>query len=165
MHIKHSMTQTRDGKSLDWRTTIKKLTKTHPGNTGFLVFDECQRNNMEQAAEVTAWLKQNFPDSLVYGNGLPIGCKPGKYYGENPPGGMYSYRQYLTDFVRVVQPDVLMVDIFPFYYWSTRRDFLACLSTVREVSQEHNIPYFLFVQAMEWTNDRHRPVSESDSTP
>ena len=113
------------------------------------------------ATEVTTWLKQNFPDSLVYGADLPP-CKPAKMYGRNSPEGQYSYRQYLTDFVRIIKPDVLMVDIYPFYHWTTRRDFYACLATIRDVSQKHDIPRFLFVQAMEWTSDKHRPLSESD---
>ena len=137
------------------------LYATYPGNTAWQVKDEAQRTNMDSVAAICEWLKQTFPDSLIYGNVLPGGALPPKYWGGTPPGS-YGWGDYLEDYMTIVQPELLAYDHYPFsddggtsgYYWYN-------LQGVRNVALNHGVPYGIFLQSYGGDHGKRIP-SESD---
>ena len=104
----------REGLTEKLKASLTKLHADHPGLTGWLVWDEAQHVWMSKAAETIQWLKQNYPDTLVYSNGLPTaGVR--KLYGDDPPDGQYTYEQYQNDFVDIMDVDVLCYDAYRFH--------------------------------------------------
>ena len=173
----------RKGKTLDDpgydKATIKKLIDSHPGSEGVILWDEATRPEMKTAGKITAWFKKNYPHLLVYSNARPgeatrgslgkhYGAKwigPGKY--EEPPQ-RYTYDDYLADYVRVVDPDVLMVDPYPFIeppegheadYLHKR--YFRTLAGVRRAGLKAGRPYWIFAQSFAKDGYRRFP-SESD---
>jgi len=158
------------------KAQIKEVCRAYPGCTGFIVWDEPRRPQMKPAGEIVAWLKQTFPDKLVYSNAYPFGASGGKYYGarwmssgvyEAPPGG-YSYENYVEDMIGIIQPDVFMFDTYPYpqppenvaaEYLHER--YFRNLEIVRKVCLREGVPYWTFVQAFESDGYRRFP-SESD---
>jgi hypothetical protein len=151
------------------QSVINEITDSNnnfPGNNGWLVNDEPTYLDLQGTANVTNHIKQNIPDSLVYTNAFPIGGDATGYYGDSSNPG-YDYDDYLNDIMTIVQPDVLMYDMYPFgigggnghsgFYYSN-------LLNVRQVAQAHDVPYWAFIQAYEKLDspgDR-RLSSESD---
>lgn len=170
------------------KADIQRLVETYPGAAGFMVWDEPERPELEEVGKRVAWLKQHYPDLLVYskaycmvwgGNGVLLDRdSAAKQYGgkwldsgvyDEPPVP-YTYEEFLHDYVTTVKPDVLCVDIYPFIrppegdseqYLS--RNFFKNLSAVRKAALEADIPYWSFVQAYEHTGGGGRRYpSESD---
>ena len=91
------------------KADVQGLFERYEGGTGILVFDEPKLPEMAAAGEVVAWLKQTYPDVLVYSDAYPIagGAKlsggtwlaSGLY---DEPSVSYSYDDYLDDFVRII---------------------------------------------------------------
>ena len=147
---------------------ITDTTDGYPGGTGWMVNDEARTVEMADTAEIMDWIKANYPDMLVYGNAYPIGAASGdEYYGAPAPPG-YGYSDYLSDFVSIMEPDVLCYDMYPFgdlpgvhsgYYFTN-------LMVIRNLALQENIPYWAFLQSFEWIKDGgvvyRRLSSESD---
>ena len=151
------------------------------GGTGFLVDDEPTRTEMLQIGEVVQWCKKTYPELLVYSNAYPggvAGGPAGKYYGmpwigpdtyEDPPVP-YDYENYLDDFVRIIDPDVVKFDMYPFVRppEGTTAEYLDLkyyrnLSILRETAQRRGKPYWMFIQSYERTGGGARWFpSESD---
>ncbi len=142
------------------KANLKRLYETYPGCTGWMVWDEVNREHMFTAAPTLAWLRKTFPGTLVYSNGLPpAGGK--RMYGGAPPGGRYTYEQYQSDFVNIMNVDVLCYDAYPFHETGTRNLFPVMKNT-RKVGLERKVPYWTFVQSHDDARRRYRMPSESD---
>ena len=158
------------------RTRIDQLVDSYPGAEGFIVWDEPKRPSMKTAGKVVSWLKERFPETLVYSNAYPYGAQTGKYFGgrwEGPgtyqePTIPYDYAQYLRDLVQIIGSDLVMVDVYPYklppegieaeYLHKT---YFKCLADTRRVGLELDVPYWIFVQA--YGKERYRRMpSESD---
>lgn len=138
------------------------------------MWDEPRRQHFEKIAVGANWYREQYPDSLVYSNVYSAGAADGKYYYDEtyrdangiypaPPGGSYSYDQYLTDYLAIVKPDVLLVDAYP--YPTNTNDFIATryfltLEKIRTHAQSASIPYWNFIQTVQ-SASYHLP-SESD---
>ncbi len=133
-----------------------------PGCQGVMVGDEPQRIQMEQLSQVIKSFHQKYPDLLTYSNAFPIGNTSEGYYGGPPPNSVYTWGQYLRDFVNILHPDVLMFDIYPFIGTGTSGQYFAGLESIRAVAMEAEIPYWTFVQAYEDSASKMRLPSESD---
>lgn len=137
----------------------------NPGNTGWMVRDEPRRIEMENVAEITDWLKQEHPDSLIYTNVFPIGGGATEYYG-NDSNPDYGYSDYLNDTMEIIKPDVLMYDFYPLGIGDTLGEsgsFYTNMVAVRNVAKDHDVPYFAFVQSYEKTDGATRRLpSDSD---
>ena len=145
----------------EMKSRLTMLTEKYPGCTGWLVWDEPQRVTMPVAGKITAWLRKKYPEKLIYSNALPKGANPPKYWG-GPPKGKYNYELYLRDMIRIVRPDVLMLDQYPFAKdGDTTPFFFWTIANVREEAMRARIPYWIFVQAYETKGGKRLP-SESD---
>ncbi|MCC6679900.1 MAG: hypothetical protein IT445_03260 [Phycisphaeraceae bacterium] len=129
------------------RERFRQFVKMYPGGIGWIINDEPNKGDeMRVTAEVIDWLRQEFPDMLVYSNSNP----------DTPT------RHYTRQFVETVNPDVLMYDRYPFDKHSEiSEDFFWNMAHVRELALEKCIPYWGFVQAYE-DRGRRRLPSESD---
>ncbi len=158
------------------RSLMVQLYHNFPGCDAFVVWDEPKRPSMWTAAKVVTWLKQTFPDTLVYSNAYPYGSANGKYFGGKwlasdtyqEPSIPYDYAQYLRDLVQIIGSDLVMVDIYPFRLPPEgdetefiHRRYFACLVEARRVGLELNVPYWIFVQTF-GKDGYTRTPSESD---
>jgi hypothetical protein len=82
-------------------------------------------------------------------------------YGGSPPGGSYTYSQYLEDIVQVLKPDVLSYDHYPYVENLMRHDFFYNMMLVRDKGLEHDLPYWAIVQAS--AHGAYRLPSRSDA--
>ena len=150
--------------------SLTKIHKTYPGQTGWLVWDEVQYQDMETAATTIRWLKEQFPDTLVYSNALPFGApSPRKYWGwrsgpeDKPvPEEGYPYEQYMRDFATILDTDIVMFDAYPFHENGNTSNLLPTMNAARTVSLEQGVPYWAFVQSHSDTGRGYRTPSESD---
>ena len=126
---------------------------------------------------MVAWIKQTYPDVLVYSDAYPIAGGAKLSGGEWLASGLYdeppvpySYDDYLEDFVTIIRPDVLMFDIYPFPQppEADPEEYLAekyftAMSAIRKAALNAGIPYWVFVQAYEKEGGGGRRFpSESD---
>jgi len=159
------------------KAQIDGLMTRFEGGAGFLVFDEPKLLEMARAGEVAAWIKATYPDVLVYSDAYPIAGGAKLCGGEwlasglyDEPSVPYSYDDYLADFTRLIRPDILMFDIYPFpqppeadpeEYLAGK--YFAAMSAIRKAALKAGIPYWVFVQAYEKEGGGGRRLpSESD---
>ncbi len=144
----------------DLKARIKAVHEAAAGPLGILVRDEPQRVAMPSVAEIVAWIRTTYPQTLVYSNAYPRGARGSKYFGAEPDKP-YDYGHYLHDFVTIVKPDLLMIDVYPF-----RGDrgvsgaYFPNLENVRDEALRAGIPYWLFVQSAPTPNARFPSESE-----
>jgi hypothetical protein len=145
---------------------MKQLVDDYPGCEGWLVWDEPERDEIELAGKIAAWVRKTWPDQLVYTDANPGGHE--EYRGEEPRDG-YSYGQYLRDITGTIKPDVLMVDFYPFFeepYGDRLPYYRFLCEHVRTAALEANVPYWMFIQAyseaIPGNNNNRRYPSESD---
>ena len=173
----------RKGKTLEDpgydKATIKHLIESHPGSEGVILWDETTRPQMKKAGQITAWFKKNYPHLLVYSNARPCEATRGslgKHWGSKwigpgkhaKPPQRYTYDDYLADYVRIVDPDVLMVSPYPFTeppegheadYLHKR--YFRTLAGIRRAGRKASRPYWIFAQSFAMDGYRRFP-SESD---
>ena len=151
----------REGLTEELKASLTKLHADYPGLTGWLVWDEVQGVWMPKAAETVRWLKQKYPDTLVYSNGLPTaGVR--KLYGADHPEGRYTYEQYQSDFVDIMDVDVLCYDAYRFHEDGTTGTYFPVMTKTRKVGLERNLPYWTIVQSFKGVSNGMRAPSESD---
>ena len=165
----------------DIKAEVNGLLKTHPGGLGFLAWDEPKLPEMRRAGRRVAWIKKTHPEMLVFATVNPI-KPPFEFSFPNladqkvidtglydEPSVPYSYDDHLDNLATIVQSDVLMANIYPFWnpkrgYYPDRymRDqYFFMLQALRKAGLKHNRPYWIFVQAYE-DPGRCRLPSESD---
>ena len=130
--------------------------------TGLLFHDEPKTPAMEHVGKVSGALKKAFPDLLVHSNAMPKGApRPSKYgFGDDAPSDFYA--AYVEHFARLVQGDVLMVDIYPLGQdGGHSRVYFETLALFRRQGLKYGVPYWIFVQAYDHGGRKRRP-SESD---
>lgn len=168
-------------KTDEYQEQVRNWFRAYAGGEAILVWDEPIRPDMAKAAEAIAWCKREFPDKLVYSNaypGGPHGTSLHKHYGGRwissgvyaDPGVRYIFDDYLTDFVRILGPDILCFDTYPFVKppEGTTAEFLhtryfSDLAAVRRVALREGLPYWLFVQSFSHQGGGGRRYpSESD---
>ena len=150
----------------DYVEHVRQVVEKYPGCTGLLFHDEPVLWQMEKVGKVCAALKKAFPEMLVYSNAMPIGAtRPTKYgFGDDAPQDFYA--AYIREFGRIIQPDVVMIDIYPLRSTDEHgephsREYFEGITLVRQVAMELGAPYWLFIQAYDSAGKIRRP-SESD---
>ena len=150
----------------DYVDHVHELVEKYPGCTGLLFWDEPQLPVMEKVGNVCAALRKAFPEMLVYSNALPTGAPSASKYGFGDDAPSDYYAAYIQAFGRIVQGDVIMVDIYPLR--STKedeeprsREYFENIALVRQVALEQGVPYWMFIQAYDHGGTIRRP-SESD---
>ena len=159
------------------KARARRLQRTYPGGAGWFVWDEPRHPAFPTMADAMKWFRETFPDMLVYSNLYCAGGNHGKYYHSkvDPATGDYSkppvpytYEIYLQEYIDLCQPDLLMIDCYPFTKYENNDDVTAVsvrwfdtLETVRKVAMKADIPYWIFVQTFGYTR-RWYVASESD---
>ena len=123
----------------------------------------------DEVRDVTNWIKENYPQMLVYGNINTIGSPGYNYaqeYGSLPPVP-YDYATFVDDYMYVVQPDVLQFDLYPIsdepgnltnvYY---RDRYFRGVGTIREAGIKADVPYSIFIQTFDGGGTRLPSESE-----
>ena len=152
-----------DGLTDELKEQFHKLHGTYPGCTGWMVWDEPQTLAMPTAAVTMQWLREAYPDQLVYSNALPHGARVmGKYYGSNDFPEGYDYEGYLRDFVTILKGDVVMYDAYIFKESGKTSNIMPSAVTARKLGLEFGIPYWTFVQSYSDPRRKYRMPSESD---
>ena len=132
------------------KAEFTNIHNTYPGCLGVCVIDEPKWIHMPNVAEGIKWMQENFPDLLAYSNANPIGGDAVKYYGKEPPGGTYTYEQYIDDFVNLTGTEVLCFDVYPFRGdGRTTGAYFINLEIIRKAALKVGIPYWTIVQAFE----------------
>ncbi len=161
----------KDGLTDQTKARLKNLHDNYSGCTGWIVWDEPKRSEMFIVAKAIQWLKETYPDTLVYSNAYPMGgqtpmrrAKMERYYGGELPEGGYSYEQYLRDFATIMKPDVIMYDAYIFRQSGETSNLFPTMMTGRKVAQERGVPCWSFVQsyADKLASRNSRTPSESD---
>ena len=152
----------KDGLTDALKAQLTRVHDDHGGQTGWMVWDEPKRPQMFIAAETIKWLKQAYPDALVYSNAYPMGATAERYYGGDVPEGGYSYEDYLRDFATIMDTDVVMFDAYPFRESGGTSNLFPTLMTARKIGMERGAPYWAFVQSHSDHGRGYRMPSESD---
>ena len=173
---------TPDGIHADEWSKLENIIEIYSGAAGVLVYDEPKLPAFSSAGKAVAEIKRRFPDALVYSNANPI--SPLKAHGYSSPDRAgtkylgdgiyddtpvpYTYDDFLDDFARIIKPDVLMADVYPFWVpekldpkWYLKNKYFLMLSALRKAGLKHHLPYWIWVQAYE-SKGRCRYPSESD---
>jgi len=133
------------------RAYIDRLTK-HPECLGFLANDEAVNPfYLRYTRQLLQWLRRRHPDKLAFGNAHP-----------DPWNG--GYDRYIDEFAAIVEPDVLMTDVYPLSVPDgLAYNYFGILSDIRKTALAHGMPYWMIIQSFHSTGafDRRLP-SESD---
>ena len=151
----------KEGVNEEFTNRVKDLQEKYPNSIGFMINDEPSLKLMTPTREAIRWLKTNYPDRVAMSNAFPIGGTIKDYAGEEKDG--YGYSEYLADFVRNTESDIVMFDIYPFGdgEGSGVSDvYFQNLEMVRREARKADLPYWTFIQSYQTTNRRH--PSESD---
>lgn len=161
LHLQRAVLS-KEGFTDELKVRLNGYVKSYQGSSGWLVWDEPNRAEMFQAAKTIRWLKETWPETLVYSNAYPKGATSERYYGGETPAGGYSYEQYLRDFSTILDTDVVMYDAYIFSDDGGTRNPFPTMSTARMVALEHGKPYWTFVQSHADERRGNRMPSESD---
>ena len=119
-----------------------------PAGANWLVWDEVRYLQFTNAAEVLDWIKDTYPETLVFSDAPPYGDTPESYWGgPNPPPGWSYETDFLYDFAAIVRPDVLMYNLYPFRPSGSTANIHWGARLVSEAAKPANLPYWVFVQA------------------
>ena len=151
----------KEGPTEEVKEKLRNLHDSYRGCQGWLVWDEPKRTEMFTAAPTLQWLREEYPETLVYSNAYPIGVAMDRAYGGEAPAG-WSYRDYLQCFIDIMQVDVLMFDLYPYGEDGGTSNFLPCLEDTRQVALKANVPYWAFIQSYADERRKSRMPSESD---
>ena len=149
------------------KAQVAQVIEHYPGATGIFMYDEPKWMHMPDVAKGNEWVRETWPHLLTYTNANPIGGNAVKYYGKEPPGGTYTYQQYIADIVDLTRSDVLCFDIYPFAKGPVAGhsgSYFLNLEIIRAEALRAGIPYWTIVQSFEVELEhlRRRLPSESD---
>tara|TARA_B100000686_G_scaffold245855_1_gene255169 strand:- start:48 stop:587 length:540 start_codon:yes stop_codon:yes gene_type:complete len=135
LHVRRAVLS-KEGLTDELKARLKGHVKNYQGCSGWLVWDEPNRAEMFHVAKTIRWLKETWPETLVYSNAYPKGAASERYYGGETPAGGYSYEQYLRDFSTILDSDVVMYDAYIFADDGGTRNPFPTMSTARKVALE-----------------------------
>ncbi len=147
-------------KQLDSEANRARLHKMleNPGCIGIMVNDEAARPSyLRYTRHLLKWVRQQYPEALAYCNAHPMGH-------EYKDGGYDSVERYYDEFAAMVEPDVMMTDLYPLGKPDgTSDDYLQLIGAIRNTALEHGMPYWMFIQSFETEGSGARRLpSESD---
>ena len=134
-----------------YKTMTDGLTAKYPGNVGWLVNDEPMDKEMQGTGVAMEWIRTKYPDKLVFSN----------------LGGGKDYAAHARHFLRVVKPDVMMYDCYPYnsilQTWGKedRNKWFERATTVRREALAAGVPYWAFLHTIDRSMDK-RLLSESN---
>ena len=141
----------RTGIKRDHTTLVPALMRSYPGNVGWLVNDEPTPVELNATAEIMEWIRSRYPDALVFSN---LGADP-------------NYKEHALNFLRTLEPDVMMYDSYPFnsitLTWdqADRDQWFARAGIVRQAALNAGVPYWACVHSIDRSGEK-RLSSESN---
>ena len=147
------------------KAQVAQIVEGYPGAAGIFMYDEPKWIHMPDVARGNRWIRETWPHLLTYTNANPIGGNAVKYYGKEPPGGSYTYAQYIADVVSLTESDLLCFDVYPFGGAPGHSGvYFLNLEIIRREALKAGIPYWTIVQSFEVELEglRRRLPSDSD---
>lgn len=136
--------------------------KDHPAFRGNLIFDEPGANQFKRLGIYKEKYESYMPDKDFYVNLFPTYASLDQRDGR-------TYEQYIEEYLTVVKPEFLSYDHYPlmlFYGQSQLTDdYLMNLEIVAQKTKQNNIPFWLFIQTISYSNasgTQTRRPTESD---
>ncbi len=130
----------------------------HPAMYCYFVCDEPCATDFPALARLVAYLRQHDPAHLAYINLFPT-------YAENKQLGtkgdtVPAYREYLRQFIERVKPALLSYDHYQFAVKGDNDGYFLNLALMREISQEHGLPFLNIVQTCTWDPSMRIPTGD-----
>lgn len=134
------------------KNTITSLIGGAGDGHAIMLTDEPELNQLSDLGDVAAWVRQMFPQTLVYTNSLPVGA-------------VADPDQYIDQLVATVRPDILMHDQYPVTTAGLdRNQHFANATFYREKGLEHGLPNYAYIQAFQLAPGHGEPsVMPSES--
>ncbi len=146
----------KDFESQEKRAIIEKII-AHSGCVGFMVNDEVSHpQRLRYTRHMLKWLRKLHPDAIAYSNMHPAGHDNDLAYG--------SVDRYFDEFAAMVEPDILMTDVYPLGPpEGTSSNYFQLIAAVRTAALNHGMPYWMFIQSFQSEGNWIRRLpSESD---
>jgi hypothetical protein len=80
-----------DGLTDELKTQLQNIYTSYRGGQGWMVWDEPKRSQMFTAAPTLQWLREQYPETLVYSNAYPIGIDLNRANGAFRQSSLYPY--------------------------------------------------------------------------
>jgi len=133
----------------------------HPALMGYFLTDEPGADAFQGLHEVQALLHKLDPEHLVYINLFPNYATT-NYVAKPSQLQTNTYEEYLQNYLRVVQPDVLSWDHYHFLKDGDRQGFFGNLSAVQQAinTNAETTPFWQIVLSVE--HGGYRPLNENE---
>jgi hypothetical protein len=150
------------------RARLHKLLENF-GCIGIMVNDEALKPlYLRYTRRLLQWVREQHPDAIAYGNMHPAGHDNPLAYG--------TVEGYYDEFAAMLEPDVLMTNIYPLgdpkvdvfahtlgHPVGETSNYFHLIAAVRTTALNHGMPYWNFIQSFESTGNWIRRLpSESD---
>ena len=121
---------------------------------GHLVVDEPSPAKFEQLGALRKIYERCLPGAVFYVNLFPT------YSSLTQRGGL-TYREYVHQYLEIVQPSVLSFDHYPLKIFndetSITEDYLLNLEIISEEAKAAGVPFWCFLQTMAYGNSNRSP--------
>lgn len=121
----------------EFEKRVDELINRYPGNVGWLVNDEPPFEEMQITGKLCDMLRRNYRDKLIFSN----------------LGGDPNYAEHIQHFLKLVRPDVLMFDRYPFSPTVDGIDepekYFRSIGEIRQAALKAHLPYWAFVQSVD----------------
>lgn len=124
----------------------------HPSFQGVNAYDEPSMDFYEPISACQDWFLKYYPEYEFYANLLPVYATPRQLFGSQDGKG-YSYPDYVSEFVKTVNPESLSYDHYPIlqdYDESAyiKEDFLYNLNVFAMQAKKKRTPVYIYLQTM-----------------
>ena len=138
-----------------------ELYKDDPAFYGYYIWDEPYPGQFPLARQVTDKLEQLDPDHIPFTVALPS-------YQDRYTWPNEKFEAYLTEYTEVIQPPVLSLDYYPFFFEARnpgeldRGNLYNDLGLLRKLSLETNTPFWFYFQCWRhYSNLKAPPMTDS----
>ena len=146
-------------------TIYKTLIKNQPKALGgILIKDEPSRSHFEQIATSRSTFEQLMGKNFLYhSNVFPDYATERQRYGNGEiPAGGYSHEQYIDDYIRIYNPQILSFAYYPLYEAGIMQlGYFDNMSVMRKKAAEAKIPFWFYVQTCSFSDNTRIP-NEAD---
>ena len=146
-------------------TIYKTLIKNQPKALGgILIKDEPSRSHFEQIATSRSTFEQLMGTNFLYhSNVFPDYATERQRYGNGEiPAGGYSHEQYIDDYIRIYNPQILSFAYYPLYEAGIMQlGYFDNMSVMRKKAAEAKIPFWFYVQTCSFSDNTRIP-NEAD---
>ncbi len=133
---------------------IQRVRK-HPALYAYFLQDEPSTAEFAGLGRLVTYLRERDPDHLAYINLFPTYAS-NKQLG-NAGDTVTAYKEHLSQFIDIVQPDLLSYDHYHFSVKGDRDQYFLNLGMIRQAALEARMPFLNIVQACTWTPSMRVP--------